>query len=247
MRKLLLIIIAALFALAAPAQARGLNHAGSALERAGRLSAVAAAAVPSCPAGVPVQTITVINQANVRPWALAKVERAMVDQSLQLRAAWGTPCVQFAGGGWPLYLWIGGTVYGYHYTDPIRMEVYTGGYTSPAWSETFSHEIVETLVDPSTGRSYYDPYHWLPVTMFGLVEVADPVEERGYRLDAIWVSDFVLPAYFAGAADVPPTGCNPPGGLACGPLLATADSTGPYDEMGILTGPWQTTWERPTS
>ena len=59
-----------------------------------------------------------------------------------------------------------------------------------------------------------------------------------YRLNGVFVSDFVLPAWSAGATTGEPT-CV---GTACsfpGPELASADSAGPYDEMQVLTAPWQ--------
>lgn len=127
---------------------------------------------------MPVQAVTVVNQAHVRAFALARVENAVVAQSLQLRAAWGTPCVQFAADGWPLYLRVGGPYpSGVHYGAPTRILVYTAGVvTDTGWSQSFSHEIMETLVDPTTTVDY----------QYGgetaLLEVADPVEQNAYRL-----------------------------------------------------------------
>ncbi len=217
--------------LAAPAQARGFTRAGLAAELHAR-HALSLPAAP-CPPGVPVQTITVVNQANVRPWALAKVENAIVAQSLQLRAAWGTPCVQFGPGGWPLYLKIGAQPHGVHlwYGAPYAL-VWTGGGTVESWSRDFSHEILEMLVDPETNRAVYHG------GVGQMVEVADPVEWNGYRLNGVFVSDFVLPSWFAGGTTGAPT-CQ---GAVCtfpGPLIAPADAPGPYDEMGILTDSWQ--------
>jgi hypothetical protein len=204
--------------------------------------ALSAPAPASCPAGVPVQAITVVNQAHASPFALAKVERAVTAQSMQLRAAWGTPCVQFGPGGWPLYLQIGGTEWGVHYSQPTRAIIYTDGLTYRAWSTAFSHEVLEMIEDPSTTNWY---------TANGAngaaVEVADPVGQRAYRLAGVWVSDFAFPSYFAGArygvcatvldaAGRPATQCD-------GPLVAAAGAAGPYDEMGVLTGPWQTQWQ----
>jgi hypothetical protein len=204
-----------------------------------------AAAAPTCPVGTPVQAITVVNQANAQPWALAKVENAVTDQSLQLRAAWGTPCVQFAAGGWPVYLQVGGTEWGVHYTQPTRAFVYTAGLPYTAWSTVFSHEVVEMMVDPTTTNTYT-----ANDANGGPIEIADPVDQRAYRLDGVWVQDFVTPAYFAGAnygvcatvlvGGQPTTQCD-------GPPVAPAATTGPYDEMGVLTAPWQTTWERPSN
>src|SRR5438552_2007786 len=72
------------------------------------LGAAPAHAAASCPAGAPTQSITVVNQAKVQPRVLARVERAVAAQSLQVRAAWGTPCLRFGAGGWRLYLKVGG-------------------------------------------------------------------------------------------------------------------------------------------
>jgi len=189
----------------------------------------------TCPAGVPTQAITVVDQARVKPAVLAGLTRAITAQSMQLRTAWGTPCVTFGPGGWRLYLKVGGQPHGVHlwYGQPFAL-VWTGGGTVKSWSRDFSHEILEMLVDPETNRSVYHD------GVGRIVEVADPVEWDGYRLDGVFVSDFVLPAWFAGATTGDPT-CV---GISCsfpGPELASADSAGPYDEMRLLGAPWQGT------
>ncbi len=51
----------------------------------------AASASAGCPAGVPTQTLTVLDQARVKRSVLAQVTRAVSAQSMRLRAAWGTP------------------------------------------------------------------------------------------------------------------------------------------------------------
>jgi hypothetical protein len=109
-----------------------LVFAGSAQARSHQVHVADAA----CPAGTPVQTITVVNQANVRPAALALVENAVVAQSLQVRAAWGTPCVVFGPGGWKLYLKTGATgePWGEHFSNrglPYLL-VWTGALRSGA-------------------------------------------------------------------------------------------------------------------
>ncbi|MGZ4530795.1 MAG: hypothetical protein ACXVXP_00415 [Mycobacteriaceae bacterium] len=169
--------------------------------------------------GVPVQTITVVNQAGARPDALTRVERAATDQSLQLRAAWATPCVRFGPGGWKLTLQRGTPVHNDDGSTTYSLEgqhcpgdvgcaagapyamVYTGGLTYDAWARGFTHEVVEMLVDP-TGSRYW---------RLGKLEVCDPVENLTYTLDGVAVSDFTLPTYFGG-----------------GP--------GPWDQMRQLTG-----------
>jgi len=193
----------------------------------------ARAASAACPAGVPRQTITIINQARVKSAALARVTRAISAQSMQLRAAWGTPCATFGPGGWRVYLKIGRAAHGEHFWfgQPYAI-TWTGGGTVEGWSRDLSHEVLEMLVDPTTNRDVY--YNGVG----RVVEVADPVEWDGYRLDGVFVSDFVLPSWFAGATTGEPTctgtSCNYPG-----PELASDDAGGPYDQMHMLTGPWQ--------
>ncbi len=217
-----LVFTASAWASSAPAR----NASGSALVHAGLQS-------PACPAGVPTQTLTVVDQAQVAPPVLARVTHAVSAQSMQLRAAWGTPCVTFGPGGWRVYLKIGLQAHGVHlwHGAPYAI-VWTGVGTVESWSRDFSHEILEMLVDPGTNRSVF-------VDGVGrMVEVADPVEWYGYRLDGVYVSDFVLPTWFAGATTGEPTcvgdSCSFPG-----PPLASADAAGPYDEMRLLTAPWQ--------
>lgn len=187
---------------------------------------------PACPVGVPVQMITVFNQANVRPDRLALVERAAVDQSMQLRRWWGTPCVQFAPGGWKLWLKRGpdDSTSGVHYSGP-HVFVWTGGLAYEMWSADFTHEIAETLVDPeTTGYNVNDIGYQL--------EVADPVEYQTYPLDGVNVTDFVTPNWYAGAT----TGtCETTlAGVQCDdPLIAPSPNTGPWDQAGVLRRPWQ--------
>ena len=222
------VLVALAFAACASASGSALARSRGGSRRVhGALGAV------TCPAGAPTQTITVVDQAGVKRGALAVVTRAITAQSMQLRAAWGTPCATFGAGGWRLYLKSGAESHGVHlwYGQPYAL-VWTGGETVESWSRDFSHEILEMLVDPETNRSVYHD------GVGHTVEVADPVEWDGYRLDGVFVSDFVLPTWFAGATTGEPT-CV---GTSCsfpGPELASGDSAGPYDEMRLLTAPWQ--------
>lgn len=214
-------IVMAVLAFAGPAQARTLK---------GHLAAA------SCPAGVPVQRITIVNQTRVRPAVLSPIENAVVAQSLQVRAAWGTPCVVFAPGGWKLYLKIGasGEPWGEHFSDrglPYVL-VWTGALPWRGWSTVVSHEIVETLVDPVNA-------HYIRDLVSNQLEVADPVEHEAYLLRGVYVSDFVLPAWYAGAQ----TGdCfASAGAITCpGPVISAPGNPGPYDQARVLDRPWQT-------
>jgi hypothetical protein len=214
------LITIAVFALAGSAQAR---------------TRPASVADAGCSAGTPVQTITIVNQANVRPVALALVENAVVAQSLQVHAAWGTPCVVFGAGGWKLYLKTGvsGQPWGEHFSNrglPYLL-VWTGALTWQGWSTVISHEIVETLVDPVNA-------HYIRDLVSNQLEVADPVEDHAYKLRGVYVSDFVLPAWYAGAQ----TGdCYASAGsITCpGPMISAPGNPGPYDQAHVLDGPWQ--------
>jgi hypothetical protein len=196
--------------------------------------AAPARAAVACPPGAPIQTITVVNQAHVRPRVLAEVERAVSAQSIQVRGAWGTPCAQFAAGGWKLYLKIGGAEpHGEHdFSGQPYALVWTSGAAAEAWSRDFSHEVIEMLEDPTLDARYVrDGSTWQR-------EIADPVEGLGYRLGGVYVSDFVTPLWYAGASTGADVLCQ---GVSCAddsPLLAPAANAGPWDEMRALTAPW---------
>ena len=196
--------------------------------------AAPARAAVACPSGAAVQTITVVDQAKVGARALAAVERAVSAQSLQVRAAWGTPCAQFAPDGWKLYLKIGGPApHGEHdFSGQPYALVWTSGAGVEGWSRDFSHEVIEMLEDPTLEVRYlHDGSTWQR-------EIADPVEGLGYRLDGVYVSDFVTPLWYAGASTGADVRCQ---GVSCAddsPLIAPALNAGPWDQMRALTAPW---------
>jgi hypothetical protein len=80
-----------------------------------------------------------------------------------------------------------------------------------AWSLAASHEIVETLVDPSLGATKRGPN---PSGESGLVdfllEVCDPCAGRSYTMPGsdIALSDFCLPAYYERTGVTPFTQCK---------------------------------------
>lgn len=139
-------------------------------------------------------TVTVVQQTYVHPTALAAVERAAVDQSYQLGAAWGTPCIRFGAGGYTLTLTSGCTTsngtttcqLGGVHSPNGNMAVQTGALPYTLWVRPFTHEVVERLVNPGCNR-------WIN-NIFA--EVADPVQGVTYAVDGVQVSDFVLPAYY---------------------------------------------------
>lgn len=158
---------------------------------------VSARASASCPPGVPVQTLTVVNQAHARAAALAAVEQATVDQSAQLQQAWMTPCVRFGTGGSTITLTSGCTTVngstscqlgGLHYANG-NIAVQTGALTYTLWARAFTHEVVERLANPSNSTWYYNVF----------LEIADPVQNWTYLVDGVPVSDFVRPAFYTRA------------------------------------------------
>lgn len=60
-------------------------------------------------------------------------------------------------------------------------------------SGVLSHEVLEMLADPSADRMASDGVH--------IIEVCDPVQQNGYEIDGVFVSDFVTPAYFGFNSD----------------------------------------------
>jgi hypothetical protein len=194
-----------------------------------------ASAAVACPPGASVQTLTVVNQAKVRLRVLAQVERAVTAQSLQVQAAWGTPCVQFGPGGWKVYVKVGGAephgVHDFYGGQPYAL-VWTSGAGVQGWSRDFSHEVLEMIEDPTLDvRFTHDGSSWQR-------EIADPVEGLGYRLDGVYVSDFVTPQWYAGASTGADVLCQ---GVSCAddsPLIAPAVNAGPWDQMHALKAPW---------
>lgn len=162
----------------------------------------------SAPAAT-VQTVTLVNQAGIRPSKLKRLEHALTIQSAQVHRYWHTPIVRFGLGGWPLVLLSPALAAEYalssdgdggvHYfangiptavvsvTHNLSTEVARGTRSVPVWQVATSHELLEMLVDPSgTGN-----------------EICDPVQMASYTINRIGVSDFVLPSWFIAGSPGP--------------------------------------------
>jgi hypothetical protein len=112
---------------------------------------------------------------------------------------------------------------GYHFVDDrtphIVMFAGLGQQSGIPWTLTFSHELLETLVDsqaetvvdPEPGKARYE------------LEICDPVQFQSYPIHGVWVSNFVTPHWF----DMPPQGAP-----------SEADGVR-YDFGGQLIGPRQ--------
>jgi hypothetical protein len=105
-------------------------------------------------------------------------------------------------------------------------------------SGALSHELAETAGDPAVNKWVDDGqgHEWCH-------ELCDAVQEWGYEVSGIAVSDFVLPAFFAPGAIGPYSFC---GLTAGGPQLGSALSTAPggYQMQRVSgTGETQVTGE----
>lgn len=145
------------------------------------------------------QTLTVVDENGVPNSVLLQTECAVVTQARALRAAWGTPPIRFGSGGWPVYvvnydqplalglLPIPTGAAGYHtYRQGVPYAVVGSPGPGSFMSATFSHEVMEMLVDPFANRYIGGQ----------LVEVCDPVSSETQANDGAWLSGFVTPAYF---------------------------------------------------
>jgi hypothetical protein len=70
------------------------------------------------------------------------------------------------------------------------------------WTVTLSHEALELIGDPEVnllvagphpGNSEKEVFHWY--------EMCDAVQDERYKVDGVWVSNFVLPLYFTASAE----------------------------------------------
>lgn len=78
------------------------------------------------------------------------------------------------------------------------------------WIMTLSHEVLEMMVDPTASKAVRFGEHVIPL------EICDPVEEVGYKIDGEIVADFVFPMFFR------------------------ATSPGPYDMGRMIKKPFST-------
>lgn len=155
-------------------------------------------------------TLTVVNDAHVPH--LAKIETAVAMQSHQLAAWWHTPTVTFGPGGWKVY--VERHVATEHGVDAGEPYAVVG--TGTGLSVSFSHEVLEMLVNPQ-----------LTLTLNNYNgEVCDPVEDATYTLHGVRVSDFVTPWWFA---------ANPPAG-------AVYDQLHRASNQRVLLGGYDVRW-----
>lgn len=90
---------------------------------------------------------------------------------------------------------------GYHDQTPHGqplMKVFPFLEPSKPWSAIASHEVLECLVDPNLCKAAQSPGDG----RFWAYEVCDAVEEDGYEINGVAVSNFVLPPYFEQPPDL---------------------------------------------
>jgi hypothetical protein len=174
--------------------------------------------------------IAVIDQSGHTGWdtaagktvcaALARQLREHVQPAYRIVASpvnWYTDPKQVPAKAWPIYLLDTPDVadaLGYHDVDPQgkpygRVFVKPTKQAGAPLSSVLSHEVVEALVDP-------DANLWsdAPTGVSVAFEACDPVEDSGYQIDGVDVSNFVTRAWF----DV-------------------ANRSGPYDYLHHLSKP----------
>ena len=77
--------------------------------------------------------------------------------------------------------------------------------TSPNWTVTFSHEVLELIIDPTVNLFVPGPDPRNPTNLvLHTYEVCDAVERSKYQIDGVTVSDFLTPSYFS-VGDAPGT------------------------------------------
>src|SRR6185295_9027135 len=104
-----------------------------------------------------------------------------------------------------LYIWDGedgDDALGYH--DQTQLGIpYGFVFTKLAkeldesWTATLSHEALELLADPDANLLVQGPHpHDKSKVVFHWFEMCDAVQDEGYEVDGIQLSNFVLPLYF---------------------------------------------------
>jgi hypothetical protein len=87
---------------------------------------------------------------------------------------------------------------GWHDADKYGVPygvVYTKGYDEP-WTVTFSHEVLELLLDPHVNLLCAGPHPTEDRDVLHWREASDAVQADFYYIGDTPVSDFLLPAYF---------------------------------------------------
>ena len=88
-----------------------------------------------------------------------------------------------------------GTPFGFVFTELVKE-------LDEPWTVTFSHEALELLGDPEANRLVAGPHPGEPENeVFHWYEMCDAVQDEKYKVDGIWVSNFLLPLYFTRDAE----------------------------------------------
>jgi hypothetical protein len=70
------------------------------------------------------------------------------------------------------------------------------------WTVTLSHEALELIADPEVNLLVAGPHPGDPAReVFHWYEMCDAVQDDKYKVDGIWVSNFVLPLYFTASQE----------------------------------------------
>jgi len=88
-----------------------------------------------------------------------------------------------------------GVPFGFVFTDLVKE-------LGEPWTVTFSHEALELIGDPEVNLLVVGPHPGDPnKEVFHWYEMCDAVQDEKYKIDGIWVSNFLLPLYFTPDAE----------------------------------------------
>jgi hypothetical protein len=88
-----------------------------------------------------------------------------------------------------------GIPFGFVFTELVKK------FDEP-WTVTLSHEALELIADPEVNLLVAGPHPGNPkAEVFHWYEMCDAVQDEKYKVDGIWVSNFVLPLYFTENAE----------------------------------------------
>jgi hypothetical protein len=89
----------------------------------------------------------------------------------------------------------GGVPFGFVFTELVKE-------LKEPWTVTFSHEALELLADSEANLLVAGPHPANPKKeVFHWYEMCDAVQDEQYKVDGVWVSNFVLPLYFTRDAE----------------------------------------------
>lgn len=157
------------------------------------------------------QDIRIVNNSTKVSDAQIKAAIPAFQQGLDqaFTPAWNTPATLYFGDSAPADSWtitvmddtgVFGAA-GYHAVFQDTPYAVVGADTDISWELVLDHELDEMLVDPFVDRAagpiLCNPFG-CTTPFFYLQEVCDPVEYNWWKIDGVYISDFVTPRWYEG-------------------------------------------------